>query len=118
MLLLPLGYRLDRVLRAPFQEHPAALCVQGLGRRRLEVLADDDELAAVVEVDDVAGEHACVDDVADPSGGGVLVVAARAAVVAHPDLLRPDRERAAGALEDRKSTRLNSSHRRLSRMPS
>src|SRR5439155_3952054 len=98
LLLLPLGFRLHRLLRTPYQDDPAPPCVEGLGRRCLEVLADDDELAAVVEVDDVPGEHACVDDVANPSGGGVLVVAARAAVRGHPDLLRPDRERAAGAL--------------------
>src|SRR3954470_4722042 len=100
MLLLPLGFRLDRVLRAPFQEHPAPSCVEGLGRRCLEVLADDDQLPTVVEVDDVAREHACVDDVTDPAGGGVLVVAPRTSTSAHADLLRPDRERAAGALDD------------------
>src|SRR6266566_9167176 len=100
MLLLPLGFRLDRVLRTPFKEHPATAGVQRLCRGRLEVLTDDDELAAVVEIDDVPGEHARVDDVADPAGGGVLVVTTRAAVVGHADLLRPDRERAAGALEN------------------
>src|SRR5690348_18316056 len=98
MLLLPLGSCLDRVLRAPFEEHAAPACVERLGRRCLEVLADDDQLAAVVEVDDVAGEHARIDNVADASRGGVLVVTAGAPVVGHTDLLRPDRERAAGAL--------------------
>src|SRR5207244_10690228 len=97
MLLLPLGFRLDRVLRTPFQEHPAPPCVEGLGRRCLEVLADDDELAAVVEVDDVPGEHACVDDVANPSGGGVLVVGARAAVRGLSGFRWPDRGSSAGA---------------------
>src|SRR6266566_2857133 len=90
MLLLPLGFRLDRVLRTPFKEHPATAGVQRLCRGRLEVLADDDELAAAVEVDDVA----------DPAGGCVLVVTACAAVVGHADLLRPDGERAAGAMEN------------------
>src|SRR5436309_16060138 len=100
MLLLPLGFRLDRVLRAPFQEHPAPACVERLGRRCLEVLPDDDELATVVQIDDVASEHPRVDDVAGAPRGGVLVIATRAAVVAHPDLLGPDRERAAGTLDD------------------
>src|SRR6476620_11092430 len=99
MLLLPVGFRFDRVLRTPFKEHPATAGVQRLGRGRLEVLADDGKLAAVVKVDDVPGEHAGVDDVTDPAGGGVLVVTACAAVVGHADLLRPDGERAAGALE-------------------
>src|SRR5262245_20106947 len=99
MLLLLMGFRLDGVLRAPFQEHATPACVERLGRGCLEVLADDYKLAAVVEVDDVASEHACIDDVADPSRGGSLVVAAGAAVVGHSDLLRPDREGPAEALE-------------------
>src|SRR4051812_5376855 len=95
MPLLSFGFRLDRVLRFPLEEHPAPTRVEGLRRGGLQVLADDDELAAVVEVDDVAREHAGVDDVADPARGGVVVVAARAAVRAHADFFGPDGEGAA-----------------------
>src|SRR5262249_59195302 len=67
---------LDCVLRTPLEQDSAAALVERLRRRCLEVLSDDDELAAVVEVDDVAGEHPRVDDVSDPAGGCVPVVAA------------------------------------------
>src|SRR5205823_141983 len=104
MPLLRFGFGLDCVLRLPLQKHPAPPCVECLRRRRLQVLAYDDELAAVVEIDDVAREHARVDDVADPSGDGVSVVSPRAAVRGHTDLLRPDREGTAGALENVRRT--------------
>src|SRR5436190_30362 len=92
MPLLPFGFGFDCVLRPPLQKHPAPACIECLRRRRLQVLADDDELGPVVEVDDVAREHARVDDVADSTRGGVLVVAASAAVRGDPDFLQPHGE--------------------------
>src|SRR5262249_18701188 len=54
----------------------------------------------VVEVDDVTREHPRVDDVSDPTGGGVPVVTARAAVERHADLLRPYGEDPPAAVQD------------------
>src|SRR5919204_845280 len=99
MRLLLLAFRLDRVLWAPFEKHPAPAGVESLGRGCLEVLANNHELAAVVEVDDVPGEHAGVDDVPDPPRDGVGVVPPGPPVLCHPDLLRPDGERVAEAAQ-------------------
>src|SRR4051794_11528503 len=82
------------VLRPPFQPDTFAFRFEYFLRRRLEVLPDDDELAAGVQVDDVAGDHPDVDDVADHSR---LALAADA--LDHVDLLRTNRESPAVALE-------------------
>ena len=63
------------MLWAPLEEDAPTSCIQHLRRRGLEVLPDDDELASSVELDDVAREHAGVDDVADAPGRCVRVVA-------------------------------------------
>src|SRR5215469_8031845 len=87
------------VLRPPREADPLALLRERLLRRRLEVLPDDDELAAGVEVDDVARDHADVDDLPHRSG-----LPAAAALVRHSDLLRPDRDATAVALDDVRDT--------------
>src|ERR1700693_2323196 len=74
------------VLRPPLEPDALAFRFEYLLRRRLEVLPDDDELAAGVEVDDVAGDHSRVDDVADDSG-----LALAAECLGHVDLLGTDR---------------------------
>src|SRR5581483_7173893 len=86
-----------RVLRAPLQADPLPLFRERLLRGRLEVLADDDELPAGIEVDDVARDHADVDDLPDRSG---LAVSA----IAHPDLLGPDRDAFPLTLDDVRDT--------------
>src|SRR5437762_6774799 len=91
---------LDCVLRTPLEEHSAAALVERVRRRSLEVLPNDHELAAVVEVDDVTGEHSGVDDVEDPANRCTLVVAPGAAVDRQADLLRPHREGAPAAGQD------------------
>ena len=73
------------MLRPPFEADPLALLRERLLRRGFEVLADDDELAAGVEVDDVAGDHPELDDFTHDSGLAVPIV-----VVVHPNLFRPD----------------------------
>src|SRR6476620_1019193 len=88
------GY-LVRVLRPPREADPLPLFRERLLRGRLEVLTDDDELAAGIEVDYVAGDHPDVDDLANGTR-----LAFSAAFVRHPNLLRPDREAPAVALED------------------
>src|SRR5207247_9296881 len=55
----------ERVLGPPLQAHPPTLGLERLLRGGLEVLLDDAELAPGVELDDVAREHADVDDLAD-----------------------------------------------------
>src|SRR5436190_1138226 len=61
----PRLFDLELVLWAPLEEDRAALGVERLGRRRLEVLPDDLQLPAAVELDHEAGHHAGVDDVAN-----------------------------------------------------
>src|SRR5262249_27195202 len=90
----------DCVLRTPLEQDSVAALVERVRRGGLEVLLDDDELAAVIEVDDVTGEHPRVDDVSDPAGGGVPVVTARAALERHADLLRPYGEDPPAAVQD------------------
>src|SRR5262249_56072476 len=85
---------LVRVRRPPRKADPLALLRERLLRGRLEVLANDDEVAARIEVDDVARDHADVDDLAHRAGLPFSGV-----VVDHPDLLRPDREAPAVSLE-------------------
>src|SRR5579884_100077 len=82
------------VLRPPREADPFALLRESVLRGRLEVLPDDDELAARIEVDEIARDHADVDDLAHGPG------LAGPALVAHPDLLRADREAPPVALED------------------
>src|SRR6202008_4785645 len=60
-----------------------------------EVLPNDDELAARVEVDDVTGDHSCIDDFADDTG-----LARPGAVIPHVNLLRADRDLPPVPLED------------------
>src|SRR5437899_9946516 len=73
----PLG-QIKRVSRVPLQAHPVAPLIKRVLRRSLEVLADRDEASTRVEVDQEPGDHAQVDDLADPSGLGIDAVARRA----------------------------------------
>src|SRR5260221_124440 len=82
------------VLRPPFEPDTLAFRFEHLLRRRIEVLADDDELAAGIEIDDVTRDHPDVDDVADDAG-----LALTAELLGHMDLLRTDREAPAAPLE-------------------
>src|SRR5207244_13085042 len=82
----------ERVLGTPFQAHPPPFGLERLLRGGLEVLLDDAELAPGVELDDVAREHADVDDLADPARLAGSIRLALLALVQHVDLLRPDRE--------------------------
>src|SRR5262245_30790428 len=93
---LLLGGRLDliRMLRPPLQANMAALRLERLLGRGLEVLTDDSELSPRVELHDVAGEHADVDDVAD-----LACLAAAGGVEMHVDLLRTDGEPSAVPLD-------------------
>src|SRR5262249_46087400 len=88
-------FDLVRVLRPPREPDSLALLRERLLRGGLQVLPDDDELAAAVEVDHVPGHHPDVDDLTHGSG-----FADSAVLVGHPDLLRSDREVPALALED------------------
>src|SRR5436190_4459877 len=64
----------EGVLGPPLQAHPPPLGLERVLRGRLEVLLDDAELAPRIQLDDVAREHADVDDVADPAGLSALAV--------------------------------------------
>src|SRR4051812_584481 len=75
------------MFRLPFEPDALALLLERLLRGRLEVLPDDDELPAGVEVDEVSRDHADVDDLAHHSG-----LAFTAVVVAHVDLLGTNRD--------------------------
>ncbi len=83
------------MLGPPGQAHRAAALLERLCRGGLEVLLQGDELAAAVEIDDVAGDGAEVDDVADVAG--LAIVLARAD---EPYLLGANGEPAAVTLED------------------
>src|SRR5215470_13789474 len=85
---------LIRVLRPPREADPLALLCERLLRGRLEVLPDDHELAAGVEIDDEARDHADVDDLAHGPG-----LSFARPVVAHPNLFRPDGDAPAIALQ-------------------
>src|SRR5262249_22910810 len=90
---------LELVLWAPLEEDLPAAGLLRLGRRGLEVLPDDLELPAAVELDEEAGHHPGVDDVADAAGLGVHAWLRRRARAAQMDLLGPDRVALAVALE-------------------
>src|SRR5262249_9894020 len=78
----------------PREADPLALLRENFLRGRLEVLPDDRQLPAGVEVDDVACDHSDVEHLAHGSG-----LAVARAFVDHPNLLRPDREAPAVADE-------------------
>src|SRR2546427_10950574 len=78
---------LELVLWAPLEEDRPALGVERLGRGGLEVLPDDLELTAAVELDDVAGHHPGVDDVPDAARLGMGAAARRRSGFGHVDLL-------------------------------
>src|SRR2546423_6737058 len=87
------------VLRPPRQLDAAAPLFERLGRGALEVLPDDLEHAAALELDGVTGDHAGVDDVADLTallGDSRL---RRLVLGVHADLLGPDRDLPPTALE-------------------
>ena len=76
-----------------FQTRRTALLRERLGRGRREVLLGDDEPRPGIELDDVSGVGAQVDDADDVSGGRGLVLGHRRIDLREPDLLGPDRER-------------------------
>ena len=84
--------------RHPTVYLPPAL-LERLRGGRLEVLTDDLKLPAGVELDQVAGHHARVGDVADHAALGLQPVERSSLRVEQPDLLGPDREARAVALE-------------------
>src|SRR6266568_1107691 len=88
------SFDLKGVLGTPLEAHRSAPGLERLLRGGLEVLLDDGQLAPGVELDDVPGEHADVDDVANTSG-----LAVSALLEMHPDLLRTDCELSAVPLE-------------------
>src|SRR5215208_7518577 len=88
---------LDRegVLLAPAESHPPPLLLERVRGGRLEVLAHHLQLAAVVELDEVARDHPGVEDVTDAP---LLDVVALALGI-EPHLLGSHREAATAALE-------------------
>src|SRR6266576_2327124 len=93
------SFDLEGVLGTPLEANPSAPGFERVLRGRLEVLPYHSELAPRVELDDVSGEHAHVDDVADAAE-----LAAAGFVEVHPDLLRSDRELSAVPLEHVRDT--------------
>src|SRR3954452_13585054 len=87
------------MFRLPFEPDALALLLERLLRGRLEVLPDDDELPAGVEVDEVPRDHAHVDDLAHDPG-----LAFTAVVLAHVDLLGTDRDAPGIPFEDVRDT--------------
>src|SRR5919108_5284672 len=94
-----LGIDLELMFWVPLEKNCAAPGVECFGRRRFEILADDLELAALVQLDDVAGHHPGVDDIPNVAGLGVRVAARSGPGFSHVDLLRPDGEAPAGTLD-------------------
>src|SRR6266568_3982697 len=90
---------LELVFWAPLEENRPALGVERLGRGGLEVLPDDLQLPAAVELDDVAGHHPGVDDVPDAAGLGVRAGLCSRSGFGHADLLGTDGEAPAAALD-------------------
>src|SRR5581483_5370716 len=84
----------NRVLGAPGQPDAPSLLLVRVRRRALEVLPERRERPAVVEVDEIAGDGAGVDDLADDAALPLDRVA-----LEQLDLLRPDRDPAAVPLE-------------------
>src|SRR5437899_1195498 len=93
------GVDLELVFWAPLEEDCSAFCVESLAGRGLEVLPHDLQLAAAVEVDEVAGDHPRIDDVADAAGLRLAAAGRCRARVVHADLLGPDSEALAAALD-------------------
>src|SRR3954469_9563617 len=91
---------LECVLWAPFELNMSATLSKRLRGGRFEVLTDDDELSPCVELDDVAGDHPRVDDFRDVAAFHARTGIGRLTFGEHADLLWPDREAAAVALED------------------
>ena len=79
----------------PLEAHPPTPGLECLLRGRLEVLPYDCELASGVELDDVSGEHADIDDLANAAQFAVAGL-----VEVHANLFRADRERLPVPLED------------------
>src|ERR671931_1601389 len=90
---------LELVFWAPLEEDLPALGVERLGRGGLEVLPDDLELTATVELDDVASHHPGVDDFPDPARLGVLAAARPGSGFGHMNLLGPDGEAPSAPLD-------------------
>src|SRR5262245_64990215 len=90
--LFRIGFDLEHVLGPPLREHLLAFRIERLGRRSLEVLPDHLELASLVQVDEVARDHARVDDVANVPPLCVGAVGGVASGLGHADLLRADCE--------------------------
>src|ERR1041384_4791101 len=66
-LLLRWSLDRDRLLRNPTQLDAPATLFDQVRRRAFEILFDDDELSARVEVDEVTRHHAGVDQLGDAS---------------------------------------------------
>src|ERR671930_651158 len=75
------------VLGTPLEAYPSPPVLEGVGGRRLEVLLHDRQVAPIIELDDVPGEHADVDDVPDPPG-----LAGPVPIETHLDFFRPHGE--------------------------
>src|ERR1700731_1529068 len=66
LLLIAAGRRNHpAMLPVPEQAHATAARLEHIHRRHREILLQDDQLAAGIELDDVAGEGADVDDIAN-----------------------------------------------------
>src|SRR5439155_26110180 len=83
-------------LPVPDQTDGLASHTQGLHRRHRQVLLRHNELSPHVEVDDVPGGGAEVDDLPDVAGHRALARPWRLIRFGYPDLLGPDGERTLG----------------------
>lgn len=80
-------------LARPDELDAAAFGAEDAHRGGVEVLLDDGQVTAVVELDQVAGVHPQVDDIADRAGGADRPVRRGRVLGADLDLLRADAER-------------------------
>src|SRR5436190_17428489 len=89
----------DRVLRAPTDGYLPPALLERLRGGGLEVLADDQDLSAGVEVHEIPGDHPGVSYVADHAALGVQSRSVIGALE-QPDLLRAHGDPGAVALEE------------------